>query len=204
MDVLIVANGELKNKPFCRKAAKGKDIIIAADGGADNCIKIGLTPNYIIGDFDSISKQAMKKFKDRSNIVHDETQNSTDMEKSIDLAKKLKCTSLEVICATGLRTDHAFSNIISLLKAKFPSKITDGNHEIFIVTGKITISGKKGDSISVLPVSKVKGLTYSGLKWQVKNKNVETGWLGTSNEMIENRAEIKLKSGKVIVIKTIK
>ena len=202
MDILIVANGEIKDKAFCKNVAKNKDIIIAADGGADNCIKIGITPNYVIGDLDSISKSARKKFK--SKIIHDESQNSTDLEKSIELAKKLKCTNLEIICATGLRTDHTFSNIISLLKAKFPSKITDGNHEIYITTKKITLDGKKGDTVSVIPVSKVKGLTYSGLKWSVRNKNVETGWLGTSNEMTGTKAEIKLKSGKIIVIQTIK
>ena len=200
MNILIVANGEIKDKIFCKNAAKNKDIIIAADAGADNCIKLGLNPDYVIGDLDSISSISRQKFKDI--IIHDESQNNTDLEKSIGLAKKLKCKNLEIICATGLREDHTFSNIISLLKTNFPSKITDGNHEIFIATKSIEIFGKKHDTISVIPVSKVKGLTYFGLKFSVKNKNVETGWLGTSNEMTSSKAKITLKSGKIIVIKT--
>lgn len=62
-DVLIVARGgdfekDLKIiKPILRK----KDIVlIAVDGGADGLMKIGLIPNYIIGDMDSVSERALK------------------------------------------------------------------------------------------------------------------------------------------------
>ena len=175
-------------------------MIIAADGGADNCIKIGIEPDHVIGDLDSISAKAKKKFSKK--IIHDKSQDTTDLEKAINLTKKLKCTFLEIICATGLRMDHTLSNIICLLRVNFPSRIIDKDHDICIPLKKLELKGKKGDVISVIPISEVKGLTYSGLKWNIQNKDTETGWIGTSNEMISNKASISLKSGKIIVIKT--
>lgn len=199
MNILIVANGTIKNVHFYKKIIKKANVIIAADGGADNCIKLGVSPNYIIGDLDSISNKSKEKFK--KLVIHDNDQNTTDMEKAISLAKKLGYKNLAIIGAIGSRMDHSLSNIITLFKTKIPSKIIDESNEVFAVEKEIEIKGKKGDIVSIIPVSRVEGLTYDGLKWNVKNKNVDAGWTGTSNIMTGVKATIKLKSGKIIVIK---
>ena len=200
MDILIVANGTIRNKSFYRNTIKKADKIIAADGGADNCIKLGIIPDYVIGDFDSISKKAKVKF--RKILMHDKSQDKTDLEKAISLAKKLKCTKLAIIGAIGSRIDHTISNIISLLNTSVPSEIFDEANNIFAVEKKINLAGKKDDTVSVIPLSNVKGLAYAGLKWKPKSKNVGIGWTGVSNRMTGKKATIKLKSGKLIVIKS--
>ncbi len=60
MNTLIVANGTLGTKSFYRPLLKNMQYVIAADGGADNCLKLGITPDKIIGDMDSISHKAKK------------------------------------------------------------------------------------------------------------------------------------------------
>ena len=124
------------------------------------------------------------------------------MEKAMALAKKLECTKLTIIGAIGSRIDHTISNIINLSKAKVHAEIFDETNSIFMVTSQIELTGKKNDIVSVIPVSKVTGLTYKGLKWELKDKNIDTGWIGVSNRMTGNKASIMLKSGKVIVIKS--
>ena len=200
MHILIVASGRIGKKPFYRNIIKKADKVIAADGGADNCIKLGINPDYVIGDFDSISAKARNRFK--NVMVHDKNQDTTDMEKAMALAKKLECTKLTVIGAIGSRIDHTISNIINLSKAKVHAEIFDEANSIFMVDGQIELTGKKDDIVSVIPVSKVTGLTYKGLKWGLKDKNIEAGWIGVSNRMTGNKASIRLKSGKVIVIKS--
>ena len=199
MNILIVANGAIKNRNFYKKIIKKANIIIAADGGADNCIKLGVSPNYIIGDLDSISNKSKEKFK--KLVIHDNNQNTTDLEKAIVLAKKLGCKNLTIIGAIGSRIDHTLSNIITLFKTKIPSRIIDESNKIFAVEKEIEIKGRKGDIVSIIPISRIEGLTYDGLKWRVKNKNVDSGWTGTSNIMTGSKATISLKSGKIIVIK---
>ena len=199
MDMLIVANGTIKDRNFYRKIIKKARIVIAADGGADNCIKLGISPDYVIGDLDSISSKSKKKFK--KVIMYDTDQNTTDLEKAISLAKKLGCKNLAVIGATGSRLDHTLSNITTLFKTKIPSRIIDESNEIFAVGKEIEIKGKKGDIVSVIPLSNVEGLAYDGLKWNVKNKHIDAGWTGVSNVMTGNKATISVKSGKIIVIK---
>jgi thiamine pyrophosphokinase len=78
--IAIIANGYVKNLEFHKDLLKDADIIICADGGANNAKKIGVIPNYIIGDLDSASKSSIEFFKDKSKIIKDNNPDKTDME----------------------------------------------------------------------------------------------------------------------------
>ena len=41
MKIAIIANGTIKSNKFHKDILKGTDAIIAADGGADHCIRLG-------------------------------------------------------------------------------------------------------------------------------------------------------------------
>ncbi len=62
-EVLIVARGAnyerdlMLLKPLIKK---NKLVTIGVDGGADGLIKVGVNPDYIIGDMDSVSEKALK------------------------------------------------------------------------------------------------------------------------------------------------
>jgi len=60
--ILIIANGILPPKDFCKQFTNKADKIIAADGGANHCLTLGITPDIVIGDLDSISDEAKEKF----------------------------------------------------------------------------------------------------------------------------------------------
>jgi thiamine pyrophosphokinase len=199
MEILIVANGNINRTKFYAKIIKKANIIIAADGGADSCIRLGINPDHVIGDFDSISPRAKNKFK--NILIHDKNQNTTDLEKAISLANKLNCTRLTIIGAIGSRIDHTLSNIISLSRSKAHSEIIDEANTVFLAEKELKLKGKKNDIVSVIPISKVAGLSYTGLKWKPKSGNVDSGWIGVSNRMTGTDAVIRLKSGKIIVIK---
>ena len=49
--------------PDFLKDKHGLDFIIAADGGAQHCISLGVTPDVIIGDFDSLEPDTLTAFQ---------------------------------------------------------------------------------------------------------------------------------------------
>lgn len=201
MRLLIVANGIIKDAGFYNPFTEEAGIVIAADGGADNCMKLGIVPDYIIGDMDSITEKAMKAFS-RAKIIHDPDQDKTDLQKAVKLANSLKPEKITIIGAIGERMDHTIANVFCLAGAVAESEIIDENNEIRVVEDSIGISGNKGDIVSVLSLSEVKGLTYEGLKWAVKDMDVPSGWTGVCNEMSGRKAKIYMSSGKIIVIKS--
>lgn len=197
MKIIIISDGRIDNKNFHKKLLRDSDLIICADGGAENAISLKITPDYIIGDMDSIKKSTLKKLN-KTHIITDKNQDKTDTQLAIELAQKFKPKEIIILGAIGTRIDHTLANIFRL-NSKI--KIIDNKNEIDLVEKQITLQGKKNDTVSIIALTDVKGLTYSGLKWKVKNKNVKAGWIGISNKIVKKKASITLKKGKILVIK---
>ena len=54
-------------RPYIREY---QPVLVAVDGGADALLEVGLTPDVIIGDFDSVSEPALHVAKDLVHHVH--------------------------------------------------------------------------------------------------------------------------------------
>ncbi len=71
---IILANGKSpKKKEIISYISKNYDLI-CADGGANSAYKLGIIPNFIVGDLDSIKPKVKKFFKEYSVIIKDSNQ----------------------------------------------------------------------------------------------------------------------------------
>jgi thiamine pyrophosphokinase len=207
LTIYIFCNGNFNNKEFYKKVLSENSgaIIIGADGGNNFLDYINIKPNYVVGDFDSISPTLLDFYKKNNDIeiIYKDSQDITDLQLAIKVAQKLKPQKIVILGAIGDRFDHTLVNAIILgeIDEKIDASIVDENNEIRLVKSKIILQGKIGDTISIIPITKVKGLTYSGLKWPVKDLDVETGWIGISNEFAEEIAEINLEDGMAFVVR---
>ncbi|MBT4121170.1 MAG: thiamine diphosphokinase [Candidatus Magasanikbacteria bacterium] len=194
MKIYIIANGNYNY------LSKLDGVVICADGGANNYKDF---PDYVIGDMDSIDKELLVEYQlsDKVKVIFDKDKNKTDLELAIELAQTLKPSQIIILGAVGDRLDHTFGNLACLSKFDGKIKIEDEIQEIFLVSDYIEIIGEIGETMSIIPLNEVQGLTYTGLEWNVENKDVEFGWLGVCNKLIQEKATIKLKSGKLLVFK---
>ncbi len=204
--IAIISNGNLDNISFHKKILKDVNLIICADGGANHTYKLKIEPDYIIGDFDSI-KKSIKAYYEKSNktvLIHDPNQNYTDTEAAIKLAKVFKPDEIIFLCATGSRIDHTLANIFCLKQTKnIKSSIINSNNSVQLIENtSINIEGKKDDIISIIPLTNTKDISYTGLKWSLKNYNTKLGWTGICNKMTKKIATISIKKGKLLIIKS--
>lgn len=187
---------------FGTEAPVGKDdIIIAADGGLQSVERAGLTADYIIGDFDSLGYVPSGE-----NItVLPSEKDTTDMYEAINAGYKKGCDVFHLYGGTGGRLDHTIANIQTL--KCFSEKglilyLYGRDYYITAVTdGKISVSGKKGDYISVFSLSdKSEGVSLYNLKYELMNHTLDNSFpLGVSNEFTDNAAEISVKRGTLAV-----
>ena len=201
--IAIIANGYVKNADFHKDLLKDADIIICADGGADNAKKIGVIPNYIIGDLDSASKSSIEFFKDKSKIIKDNNPDKTDMEIALSLAETLAPYEILIMGAIGDRIDHTLANIMCLdkIKSDVKAQIVDEKNIIELVENSADISGDKNDIISIVPITDISNLCYTGLKWNIENLDTNIGWFGISNRLEEKNANISFSNGKILLIR---
>ncbi|MDX1373278.1 MAG: thiamine diphosphokinase, partial [Nitrososphaeraceae archaeon] len=114
---IILANGKSPNKKVISFFKKlGFNYLICADGGANSAVKLGLIPDLIIGDMDSIAKETINHFEGKSRIVKLKRQNDTDVEKAIKYAIKNKYKEVLLLGAAGDRLDHTYCNLGIVLK----------------------------------------------------------------------------------------
>lgn len=206
MTIIIIANGTINDINFHKKLIAEADLVICADGGANFCKILEIIPDYVIGDFDSVDKTLLNELNNngKTKVIYDPDQDKTDLELAIKLAESFKPEEINIIGAIGDRMDHTLANIICLdqVDKKIQTKIINEKNEIELVTNFLEFTGKIDDIVSIIPLNLVTGLTYQGLKWGVENKNVDMGWIGVCNKMIDDKAIIKLNEGKILVIKS--
>ncbi len=205
---VIFVNGELKNEDAIRSFIKPDDLIICADRGAHHALALDLKPDLLIGDLDSLSSQDLKRVQQLDCVIerHPVDKDATDLELALCVAQQRNVNEVILIAAMGGRLDHALGNLLLMADSRFARlqiRLLDGAQTAWIIRDRITLSGKKGDIVSVLPLSPVvTGLTYHhGLRWSLQNFSLPFGSTrGMSNIMTENEAFISLESGILLVI----
>ncbi len=208
MRALIIGNGKIEDTNIIRKNLKQNDIIICCDGGTRYAFEEGLTPNYIIGDLDSSSSQIIQFFEAK-NVEFKKfptKKDYTDMELCLEFAISLGVFEIIIFGAIGTRFDHSLANVNILMQcvnANVFAKIINEYNEIVLINNEIEIYGKKGDIVSLLPLTtSALGVTTKGLEYPLNNYNMEIGKaLGISNVMVSEKAKINLKEGYLLVIK---
>lgn len=202
---LIIANGKPPAKSVVMSFIKnGYSTIICADGGANSAKKIGVTPNFIVGDLDSISESTLKYFRGKSKIIKYKGQNDTDVEKSLKFAINKKFNEVILLGVTGDRLDHTICNLGIVLKFFDKIRISLVSEKSFLIPINRTtyFKSRVGETISLYAFDNKTKITTTGLKYKLINTALPFGVKeSTSNVAIQNNIKIKVTGGIVFVIR---
>ena len=205
--IIIFANGEIPRLENARLLLQTDDYIICADGGTRHALALGLKPNLVIGDMDSIDKEQWQKLKNAGVSIElfPRDKDETDLELAIDRAIELKPKALLIIGALGGRLDQTFGNTALLSDARLATiniRLDDGMEEIFFCRDQEEVRGRSGDIVSLIPWGNpVQGVQTWGLKWPLRSETLlPEKTRGISNELTGEVASITIASGLLLVI----
>ena len=111
-DWLIIADGEPLLKSTTQQWAKNKSILVL-DGALPTVLDDEITPQIVMGDFDSVDPTLLNKIKENHAIkfIQDTNKNTTDLEKALHYLSAINATSVTLCHATGRRLDHTLYNL---------------------------------------------------------------------------------------------
>jgi thiamine pyrophosphokinase len=205
---IILANGKPPAKSILTYIQKkGYMVLICADGGANTARKINVLPDYIIGDFDSITNGTLKYFTGKSNILNIRRQNDTDVEKCIKYAIKKKLDDIVLIGVTGSRLDHSFCNLGIVLKFYNSAKIRIISEESLLApyAGNVNIKTCSGETISLYGFDSKTKIKSEGLFYTLKNISLPFGVKeSTSNIAMTTMVKLQISGGIIFTIRDIK
>ena len=203
MRIIIIANGQLSQAPIVQPG----EILIAADGGATNCRKYSLQPDYVIGDFDSLSEQDLASLTSSGSHVlrYPERKDFTDLELAIQFSEQLGADDLTIYAALGERWDQSVANLLlPLAYPKIRFRLVDGAQEIFYLSDHslLQLEGQPGDTLSLIPLSgDVTGVATHGLEYPLEDAILLYGnTRGISNVMLKQHVSVSIKQGVLLCV----
>ena len=176
------------------------DRVICADDSLDLAKGALITPDVVIGDFDHGKKP------DIENIIQVPCEkDDTDTMLCIKYAIENGADRIVVAGGIGGRLDHTVANIQSLAYAcdrGVKISLRDGSNEAFIIDGYAEIPRREGYYFSVFAYGgKCERVFIGGTKYTLSGAPLETTFpLGVSNEIIEDRAIVRVSSGKLLAV----
>lgn len=210
MQGLIISNGSINDYEKLIKIFEVSDYVVCADGGIRYLRKINKTPNIILGDFDSVSKEDLEYIKSKNIETHKfpPIKDKTDTELALDYLIDIGCMEIYLFGATGSRMDHTLANIFLLnilLEKGIRGIIVDDKNEIYIEDDFLELRRSKDSFISIIPIDQ-EGIriSISGFFYNLEDVLIPFGSThGISNEIVEDKCSIKIHKGKAIIIQSI-
>ena len=207
-NAVIFSNGNLSEYKNVKRRIRRGTYIISADGAAQNCLRAGIHPDLIIGDMDSLPIKTRDTVKNIKQLTFPRRKNNTDFELALQYAINEGFRNIEIYGLLGDRLDHMFANIF-LLKStadkysRIKITIIEGKQYLYFTKNTISIKGKKGDLISIIPLEKLNGIQTKGLEYKLDHASLSVGETkGVSNVMLSNTASIKIQKGTALLVHT--
>jgi len=199
---VLVANGPVLWSPeLARLAARGRPLL-AADGGANHLARIGLIPEAVVGDMDSISA-ATAAWLGHERLVRRPDQDRTDLEKALIFAlDELGLRRLTVLGALGGRSDHEIGNLGLLWRLARGTDLVfrDEDSWTIAVDGTADIASRPGETWSFWSFDPAVLITLEGLRWPLHRQALPAGGRPSiSNEAMADRVHVETAGGAVIV-----
>ena len=220
MRALIVADGRPPSREGLDATwpgwADGAGLVVAADGGARVAHGLGLRPDVVVGDGDSLGSETVEALRwdgVEVRLVRADKDES-DTELAILTAIERGATAITVVAAFGGRLDHALANIWLLALPALGERameLLDETTRVTLISAprgvpvrRILAGGRPGDVVSLLPLdTAVVGITTERLRYPLRNETLLVGpSRGLSNVRLEADAAVTVRLGRLLVVET--
>ena len=176
--------------------------IVCADGGLRHARALGLHPDLMVSDCDSMDEVEGTEIL-RLRPEKDDTDTQTCLRESF----RRGCTEATLVCATGGRIDHMLANLSLLEEARgLGGRLTvldrqnriilhEGNRQKFKMTANYQY-------FSLIPLDAVlTGVTIENAKYPLQNATVtRAGMVTISNEAVEPEIIVTITSGRALIV----
>jgi thiamine pyrophosphokinase len=180
--------------------------VVAADSGLDEAFRLGIRPDLVVGDMDSVSPAALDRATREGIEIerHPRAKDATDLELAVDAAARRGFIRATIIGGTGGRMAHTLANALLLTRRReVQIEWSTSNAQLTaLATGSSRdFAAADGTLLSVLAIGESADCTSTGLVWPLDGSPLTVGSTrGISNEIIEPSATVTVRRGLVLTV----
>jgi thiamine pyrophosphokinase len=208
-EVAVVVAGGPPPDPASALAVPLGARVIAADEGLEHALALGLEVSVAVGDFDSVSPEALAAAEAAGARVerHPAAKDATDLELALDLAVTMGARRVLVIAGDGTgRLDHLLAALLLLGSPRYEGVEIDGlvgSTRVHVVRGERELRGEPGDLLTLLPLDgPAERVSTEGLEYPLRGETLEPGSSrGVSNVLVSGTARVTVGRGVVLAIR---
>ncbi len=205
--VWIFTGGDFSSDQLASINIHADDFIVCVDSGVEACLSVGLSPDLLVGDFDSASPQILKdkRLADVPRHEFPSEKASSDLELALQIVEERSPSLVTVLGVSGGRTDHMLFNwhLIARRNWTFDRQIIDDTTHTYVLEGKseIVLQSSLDTQVSLLAINESLGVTTSGLYYPLVDARIEPGsTLGLSNIVKAEQFGVKINEGTLLVM----
>lgn len=207
-DTVVVFAGGPAPSPAALGSAPSGATVVAADGGADHALALGLPVDIAVGDFDSIAPGTLETLERAGARIdrHPAEKDATDLELALAAALELGPQRILVVGGDGGRLDHLLGELLLLAGAASAGVEIDavlGQATVHVVRGERLLAGTEGELVSLFALhGPAVGVVTEGLAYPLRGETLAPGSSrGLSNRFTAAEARISLESGVLLVVR---
>jgi len=204
--VVVLAAGEVYDITRVRRLVGRPDLVICADAGLRHARALGLRPDVLLGDFDSLPADVLAAARAEGVPILQVPVEKDETDTELALAEAVRRGAGEVLLVggSGTRLDHTVSNLLLLPTCPVPVTMTDGKNIARVLRGGewLEVPREAGSFLSLVPLSPaVTGVTVTGVHWPLSGATLRWGEsLGVSNRIVDRCARVSVGEGYLLVV----
>jgi len=205
--ILVMTNGEYGDPGWYGPQRESFDRVICVDGGTTWAMRLGMVPDRVVGDLDSISPEALDYAAGHGaefTVVPREKDN-TDTQLALELAERDGATGVVIWGGTGSRLDHSLSNLFSassLVLKGIAVQFASPREDIYLIDRSLVLPARVGETVSLIALGdEALGVTLSGFKYPLFDARINGRWQhAVSNVVVAENPAVRVASGVLAVI----
>ena len=206
---LLFANGESCRVDIIHQLLEWSPFVVVLDGAIDRVLELGIKIDLFCGDFDShsISLDNLRKVQYPIDIIPTPDQDKTDLEKGLDILIERGFPAVNVVWATGRRSDHFIANLSTVISYQNKIKITllDNHGSIYPILPFPAVFKKwftANTNLSLIPFPVATEISTVNLRYPLKSEALAlASRMGNSNRVIESGiVEVVYKTGNMLIM----
>jgi len=199
---IVVTGGKIPTRDRVEPYLVPPYVVVAADSGVDNAARLGLSPDYAVGDFDSIENRDLLSALPSDRVLrYPREKDETDTELALAFLGEHDIVSRVIIGGGGGRTDHLLALTALFHRESGPLVWITHNAVMTRLDGEHSFDVEEGQIISLFPLGAGPcRMKSSGLKWPLDDLRWYPGDLGLSNEATDHRVSISVDSGALLMV----
>lgn len=194
--VLLLLNGELREPRAVKALARRADALVCADGGARHARALGLVPDVVVGDMDSVPRRRPRSWA-RAAFLCDFDEDRSDLDKALDFVEQAGAGRVWIAGALGGGLDHELVNLAALEARRGGPELAviGGGLARLLGPGRRALDLRRGERFSLLAAPSAL-VTLTGARYGLRRAALARGSRGLGNRC-EGKTVLTVHRGRV-------